>query len=163
RRGAELRPEHHAVGSALRDVRQPVASGRRGGRARGARPLVSGARQPVAAAAFSVRAIAAAAGGAVTLSVIIPTFQEAGGIAATAGGCFRLRFDDRHPVLRLSSAFSGFGCRLFHYGDAGYFVRRSVFREMGGFDRMPFLEDLDFWLRLTRRRRVAIAKTSVLT
>jgi hypothetical protein len=83
--------------------------------------------------------------------------------AGVAGGCFRLRFDDDHPVLRVSSAFSGFGCRLFHYGDAGYFVRRSVFDEMNGFRAMPLLEDLDFWLRLTRRHRVVIAKPSVLT
>jgi rSAM/selenodomain-associated transferase 2 len=83
--------------------------------------------------------------------------------ARVAGGCFRLRFDDDHPVLRMSSALSGLGFRLFHYGDAGYFVRRSVFDEMRGFRAMPLLEDLDFWLRLTRRHRVVIAKPSVLT
>lgn len=82
---------------------------------------------------------------------------------AVAGGCFRLRFDDDHPVLRVSSFLSGFGCRLFHYGDSGYFVRRAVFRQMGGFRSMPFLEDIDFWLRLNRGRRVAVASASVLT
>ena len=80
-----------------------------------------------------------------------------------AGGCFRLRFDDRHPVLRASSAMSRLGFRLFHYGDAGYFVRASVFHEMGGFRSMPLLEDLDFWLRLNRRYRVVMANASVLT
>lgn len=82
---------------------------------------------------------------------------------AVAGGCFRLRFDDDHPVLRLSSALSGFGFRLFHYGDCAYFVRRATFREMGGFQPMPLLEDLDFWLRLNRRHRVVVARSSVLT
>lgn len=82
---------------------------------------------------------------------------------AVAGGCFRLRFDHDHPVLRVSSFLSGFRYRLFHYGDSGYFVRRSVFRELGGFHPMSFLEDIDFWLRLNRRHKVAIANASVLT
>ncbi|HYJ30380.1 MAG TPA: TIGR04283 family arsenosugar biosynthesis glycosyltransferase [Allosphingosinicella sp.] len=82
---------------------------------------------------------------------------------AVAGGCFRLRFDDDHPVLRLSSALSSFGCRLFHYGDSAYFVRRAAFREIGGFHAMPLLEDLDFWLRLNRSHRVVVARASVLT
>ena len=82
---------------------------------------------------------------------------------AVAGGCFRLRFDHDHPVLRISSFLSGFAYRLFHYGDSGYFVRRSVFRELGGFHPMSFLEDIDFWLRLNRRHKVVVAETSVLT
>jgi rSAM/selenodomain-associated transferase 2 len=82
---------------------------------------------------------------------------------AVAGGCFRLRFDHDHLVLRVSSALSRFGCRLFHYGDCAYFVRRSTFREMGGFHPMPLLEDIDFWLRLNRGRRIVVAPACVLT
>lgn len=82
---------------------------------------------------------------------------------AVAGGCFRLRFDDDHPVLRVSGALTRFGFRLFHYGDCAYFVRRTTFREMGGFHAMPLLEDLDFWLRLNRDHRVVVARASVLT
>lgn len=80
-----------------------------------------------------------------------------------AGGCFRLRFDDDHPLLRLSGALSRFGCRLFHYGDCAYFVRRAAFCELGGFRAMPLLEDMDFWLRLNRGRRVVVVPASVLT
>jgi rSAM/selenodomain-associated transferase 2 len=80
-----------------------------------------------------------------------------------AGGCFRLRFDHDHPVLRVSSVLSRFGFRLFHYGDCAYFVRRSTFRDMGGFRVMPLLEDIDFWLRLNRAHRVVVAPACVLT
>lgn len=80
-----------------------------------------------------------------------------------AGGCFSLRFDHDHPVLRVSSVLSRFGFRLFHYGDCAYFVRRSTFREMGGFRIMPLLEDIDFWLRLNRAHRVVVAPGCVLT
>jgi hypothetical protein len=34
---------------------------------------------------------------------------------------------------------------------------------MGGFHPMPLLEDLDFWLRLNRGRRIVVARASVLT
>ena len=80
-----------------------------------------------------------------------------------AGGCFRLKFDDDHPVLHVSSVLSSFGFRLFHYGDCAYFLRRSTFREMGGFHAMPLLEDIDFWLRLNRDHRTVVARASVLT
>lgn len=79
------------------------------------------------------------------------------------GGCFRLRFDDDHPVLRVSGVLTRFGFRLFHYGDCAYFVRRSTFRDMGGFRVMPLLEDIDFWLRLNRAHKVVIAPACVLT
>ena len=115
---------------------------------------------------------AAAARGEVLLflhaDTILPT-DAAAAIAAVladgqvAGGCFRLRFDHDHLVLRLSSALSGLGFRLFHYGDSAYFVRRATFWEMGGFQAMPLLEDLDFWLRLNRAHRVAVAPATVLT
>jgi len=80
-----------------------------------------------------------------------------------AGGCFRLRFDDDHPVLRVSGVLTRFGFRLFHYGDCAYFVRRSTFGDMGGFRVMPLLEDIDFWLRLNRGHRVVVAPACVLT
>jgi rSAM/selenodomain-associated transferase 2 len=82
---------------------------------------------------------------------------------AVAGGCFRLKFDDDHPMLRVSSVLTRFGFRLFHYGDCAYFVRRDTFREMGGFHALPLLEDIDFWLRLNRTHRIVVARASVLT
>ncbi|HYD36221.1 MAG TPA: TIGR04283 family arsenosugar biosynthesis glycosyltransferase [Allosphingosinicella sp.] len=115
---------------------------------------------------------AAAAGGEVLVFLHADTIlpPEAGAEIAAAlsdprvgGGCFRLRFDDDHPVLRVSSALSGLGFRLFHYGDCTYFVRRSVFRQMGGFNVMPLLEDIDFWLRLNRGHRVVVSRASVVT
>jgi rSAM/selenodomain-associated transferase 2 len=79
------------------------------------------------------------------------------------GGCFRLAFDHDHPVLRVSGFLSRFAFRLFHYGDAAYFVRREVFFELNGFRMLPLMEDLDFWLRLNRRHRTAITDATVLT
>ena len=80
-----------------------------------------------------------------------------------AGGCFRLRFDDKHIVLTISSFLTRFRCRLFHFGDSAYFLRRSVFERLGGFRPLPIMEDLDFWLRLTRSHRTVVVPSAVVT
>lgn len=79
------------------------------------------------------------------------------------GGCFRLGFDDPHAVLRASAFLSRFRFALFHYGDAAYFVRRDVFAALGGFNPLALFEDLDFWLRLSRKYGTAVAGAEVVT
>jgi len=82
---------------------------------------------------------------------------------AVAGGCFRLRFDSEHGVLKASAFCTRFSFRLFHYGDEAYFVRAAVFRALGGYRPYPIMEDLDFWLRLSRSGRTVVLPTPVLT
>ncbi len=82
---------------------------------------------------------------------------------AVLGGCFRLEFDTRHPMLRFYSWFTKFTGRFFHYGDQGFFIRRDTFREMGGFSPLPFLEDVDFLRRLERHGRFVVLPSSVRT
>src|ERR1041385_2754812 len=66
------------------------------------------------------------------------------------GGCFRLRFDARHPLLWLASFSTRFKLPFVHLGDSAYFLRRDVFDALGGYRDMPVLEDLDLWRRLNR-------------
>ncbi len=82
---------------------------------------------------------------------------------AVLGGCFRLEFDARHPILRFYSWFTKFPGRFFHYGDQGFFVRRDAFCQMGGFSALPFLEDVDFLHRLKRHGKFVVLPTSVRT
>ena len=79
------------------------------------------------------------------------------------GGCFRLQFDRAHPLLKAYSWFTRFPPRLFHFGDQGFFVRREVFREMGGFAPLPFLEDVDFLKRLKKRGKFVTVAAAVKT
>lgn len=79
------------------------------------------------------------------------------------GGCFRLAFDEPHPLLRFYSRFTRFSGRLFHFGDQGFFVRKDVFHQMGGFRDLPFLEDVDFLRRLRRHGRFAVLPVPVVT
>lgn len=80
-----------------------------------------------------------------------------------AGGSFRLRFDNDHTVLRFFGWMSRFKTPLIHYGDSGYFVRRSIFFELGGFQELPILEDLDFFTRLSKLHQIRIIQDPVVT
>ena len=80
-----------------------------------------------------------------------------------AGGCFRLEFNVRRPMLRFYSWCTRFPGRFLHFGDQGFFVRREVFERMGGFRRLPFLEDVDFLRRLRGHGRFAVLPVPVVT
>jgi rSAM/selenodomain-associated transferase 2 len=82
---------------------------------------------------------------------------------AVAGGSFRLRFDSDHTVLGFFGWMSRFKTPLIHYGDSGYFVRRSIFFELGGFQEFPILEDLDFFTRLSKQHKIRIIQEPVVT
>src|SRR5207253_7424623 len=68
-------------------------------------------------------------------------------------GCFRIRFQRRKLIYRVSDAggnlaVEGFGrC----YGDHGIFCRREDFVAVGGYPNVPLLEDAEFYRRLRRR------------
>lgn len=80
-----------------------------------------------------------------------------------AGGCFQLSFDHPHPLLGFYSWCSQFPGRFLHFGDQAFFVRREVFRKMGGYRELPFLEDVDFLRRLGRYGRFVVLPSSIVT
>ena len=82
---------------------------------------------------------------------------------SVAGGCFQLRFDYAHPMLRFYSWCATHPGRFFHFGDQGFFVRREIFRKMGGYRQLPFLEDVDFLRRLRRYGRFVVAPAPIIT
>src|SRR5213592_4295284 len=82
---------------------------------------------------------------------------------SVAGGCFQLRFDYAHPMLRFYSWCATHPGRFFHFGDQGFFVRREIFRKMGGYRQLPFLEDVDFLRRLRRYGRFVVAPAPIVT
>lgn len=81
-----------------------------------------------------------------------------------SGGFFRLRYDSPSFSLRLVEFFANMRARLFSlpYGDQAIFVRRDIFEEIGGFKNYPFLEDMDFILRLRKKGRLASLPSSVI-
>jgi len=93
----------------------------------------------------------------------LPQLKRGLGDPQTIGGTFMLRFDSPKFLLRLIAFFTRFRFRYFHYGDQGIFVRRAVFELMGGFKRIPLMEDLDFFQRLHKVGRVVLLKQPVTT
>jgi rSAM/selenodomain-associated transferase 2 len=80
-----------------------------------------------------------------------------------AGGCFRLQFDDLHPLLRFYAWCTRFPSRFCHFGDQAFFVRREVFHRIGGYRGLPFLEDVDLLRRLRRTGRFVVLTGPVMT
>lgn len=76
-------------------------------------------------------------------------------------GRFRMQFDKDNWLLRFYSLYTRF--QFFSYGDQGFFVRRELFQELGGFrEEVPF-EDIDFYQRLRRKTRPVILPDCVTT
>ena len=74
------------------------------------------------------------------------------------GGAFFRKFDGRHPRLMWLESVARFLAR--HggtlYGDQSIFVRREVFERLGGFAKIPLMEDVEFSRRLRAAGKIAV-------
>ena len=74
------------------------------------------------------------------------------------GGAFYRKFDGRHPRLMWLESVARFlsrnGGTL--YGDQSIFVRREVFQQLGGFAKIPLMEDVEFSKRLRAAGKIAL-------
>ena len=71
------------------------------------------------------------------------------------GGGFSLALDEQALIYKLISYFSNLRVRYFghFFGDQAIFIRREVFRELGGFRDLELMEDMDFSQRVKKRGR----------
>lgn len=62
------------------------------------------------------------------------------------GGGFIQNFSDPALFFRLSSAIGNFQSKVtkIFFGDFGIFIRKDMFEQMGGYDNIQFLEDVEF-------------------
>jgi rSAM/selenodomain-associated transferase 2 len=62
------------------------------------------------------------------------------------GGGFIHSFSEPDSFLKLASAFGNARTRAtqIFFGDFGIFIRKDIFLKMGGYDDIPFLEDVEF-------------------
>jgi rSAM/selenodomain-associated transferase 2 len=68
------------------------------------------------------------------------------------GGHFQVRFDGRTRAARFLTWLYHHARRFgLCYGDSAIFVRRQVYKEIGGFRAFPLFEDLDLVSRVRRR------------
>lgn len=74
-------------------------------------------------------------------------------LAGADAGFFRLCYDHESWMLRMVAGMANLRSQLFSlpYGDQALFLRRSLYESMGGFQRYPFLEDIDLVRRIKRK------------
>lgn len=96
-----------------------------------------------------------------------PTFRADIHAAIHSGrpaGCYRLAFDDPHPLLRFSAWLTRFDVDAVRFGDQSLFVTREVFDAVGGFrtDR-TLMEDQDIVIRIRKLVPFALMAGEALT
>ena len=77
-------------------------------------------------------------------------------------GCYRFRFDSRHPLLRINSYGTRFKGIMSRGGDQTLFITRALFEQLGGFnERFVIMEDFEIIQRIRRVARFFIAPHAV--
>jgi rSAM/selenodomain-associated transferase 2/rSAM/selenodomain-associated transferase 1 len=81
------------------------------------------------------------------------------------GGAFAWRVEPSTPFLRYLEKNVAWRTKIFRmpYGDQAYFVRTSVFREIGGYADIPLMEDVEFIRRLRKIGKLAYIPHPVVT
>lgn len=80
-------------------------------------------------------------------------------------GAFSLAIDAPQIPFRWLEKLVNWRSRFFSlpYGDQGLFLKKSVFKTIGGFAPMPIMEDYEFVQRLKKKGEIYISQASVLT
>jgi rSAM/selenodomain-associated transferase 2 len=77
---------------------------------------------------------------------------------AVAAGAFTLKINSAERHFRLIELWVKVRCAVFGlpYGDQGIFVRRDVFKKLGGYRDIPLMEDVDLVRRIKRAGRIVL-------
>lgn len=64
-------------------------------------------------------------------------------------GCFRMKFDSKHPVLKFSQWFTRFNYKSCRGGDQSLYILKSLFKKLKGYDENYLIyEDCEFINRI---------------
>ena len=65
-------------------------------------------------------------------------------LSGDSAAAFRLRFDSRHPMARLTEGWANLRSRLFQlpYGDQALLLPRALYDAAGGYPDQPLMEDV---------------------
>lgn len=77
----------------------------------------------------------------------------------TAVGYMKLRFDSDSMLMKICAVMSDFrvSMRKIVYGDQGVVIRKELLEKLGGIPAIPLMEDLEFSIRL-RKKRIPLKK-----
>ena len=79
-------------------------------------------------------------------------------------GCFRMKFDSKHPMLRFFGWLTRINHTLCRGGDQSLFIEKSVFENTKGFNEKYFIyEDTEFIQRLYAETKFKVLPNYVVT
>ncbi|HED38704.1 MAG TPA: glycosyltransferase [Ignavibacteria bacterium] len=78
-------------------------------------------------------------------------------------GTFRLSFDYQSKILKFYSFLSIVDSILTRFGDQCIVVRRSFYKQLGGFNNFPLFEDVDFLRRARGKTKIYSFPANVIT
>ena len=82
-----------------------------------------------------------------------------------AAGAFRLTINSTRAGIRIIERMANLRSRLLQlpYGDQALFLRKVLFKEIGGFPELPIMEDFILIRRLKRKGKIVLLPESVMT
>lgn len=79
-------------------------------------------------------------------------------------GCFKMKFDNNHIVLKVSEWFTRFNFQEFRGGDQSLFVEKQLFEKLNGFnENLIIYEDNELIARLYKNSKFTVIQKEVLT
>ena len=79
-------------------------------------------------------------------------------------GCFKMKFDSNHIVLKVSQWFTQFNHKSCRGGDQSLFVERNLFEKLNGFnENLAIYEDNEFISRLYKNSTFTVIQKTVIT
>jgi rSAM/selenodomain-associated transferase 2 len=79
-------------------------------------------------------------------------------------GCFKMKFDHHHIVLKASQWFTRFNVRCCRGGDQSLFVERKLFEKLNGFnEQLIIYEDNELISRLYKNSKFTVIQKTVIT
>ncbi len=79
-------------------------------------------------------------------------------------GCFKMKFDSNHIILKVSQWFTQFNHKSCRGGDQSLFVEKQLFEKLNGFDeKLAIYEDNELIHRLYKKSKFKVIQKSVTT
>lgn len=80
-------------------------------------------------------------------------------------GAFQLQIDGSSPELRIIERVANWRSKYLGlpYGDQAIFLRKNIFNQVGGFSKLPIMEDFQLVRKVRRHGQVIIAPAPALT
>jgi len=95
----------------------------------------------------------------------VAAIEKACTVPGVAGGGFTQAFSGGGALVRALCTLGNFRVRVTRnfYGDSGIFVKKEIFRETGGYDRVPFFEDVLLCRNAKKMGRLVVLDRVILT